>query len=110
MSSHWSPFWSVEHGSWGLGGAFLPQSIQGMGDIFFPLKVRKDSPLEDVIHKKKNGGLEKGFKNGFVAKMVKNTKIWKNIEGDEWKQVKKLRKVISREEMVWCGRKCKWRK
>ena len=60
-----------------------------MGDIFFPLKVRKDSPLEDVIHKKKNGGLEMGFKKkkGFVAKMVKNTKIWKDIKGDEWKQV-----------------------
>ena len=42
-----------------------------------------------------------GLKNGFVAKMVKNTKIWKDIEGDEWKKTEKLRKVIFfREEIV----------
>ena len=49
-------------------------------------------------------------KNGFVAKMVKNTKIWKDFEGDERKQVRGLGKWFSREEMVWRGRKCKWMK
>ena len=31
------------------------------GMIFFPLKVRKDGPLEDAIEDAKNGGLEMGF-------------------------------------------------
>ena len=61
----------MEHGSWGLGGALLPHSIQGMGDIFFPLKVRKEGPLEDAIDnakKKKNEGLEMGFKKWVCSK------------------------------------------
>ena len=53
------------------------------GWYFFPLKVWKEGPLEDaIVNAKKNGGLEMGFKNGFLAKMVKNTKIWEDIEGD----------------------------
>ena len=56
----------------GLGGALLPHSIQGMGDIFFPLKVRKEGPLEDAIDnakkKKKNEGLEMGFKKWVCSK------------------------------------------
>ena len=69
----------MEHGSWGLGGALLPHSIQGMGDIFFPLKVRKEGPLEDAIDNAKKKKKMKVWrwvsKNGFVANMVKNTKI-----------------------------------
>ena len=34
------------------------------------------------------------FKNGFVKKVVKNTKVRKMIEEDEWKQVEKLGRVI----------------
>ena len=45
--------------------------------IFFPLKVRKNGPLEDAIvnAKKKMEVWRWVSKNGFVAKMVKNTKI-----------------------------------
>ena len=46
--------------------------------IFFPLKVRKNGPLEDAIVNAKKKKMELWrlvLKNGFVAKMVKNTKI-----------------------------------
>ena len=39
-----------------------------MGDIFFPLKVRKDGLLEDAIINAKNGGLEMGFKKWVCSK------------------------------------------
>ena len=45
--------------------------------IFFPIKSKKGWPI-GRCHcqcKKKNGGLEMGFKNEFVEKMVKDTKI-----------------------------------
>ena len=69
MSSPWSPFWSVEHGSWGLGGALLPHSIQGMDDIF-PIKSKKEWPIGRCYCqcKKKNGGLEMGFKKWVCSK------------------------------------------
>ena len=83
----------MEHGSWGLGGAFLPQSIQGMGDIFFPLKVRKDSPLEDVIHKKKNGGLEMGFKKMSLLqrwlRTQRSEKILREMDEIKYRSLKK---------------------
>ena len=95
MSPPWSPFWSAEHGSWGLGGALLPHSIQGMDDIF-PIKSKKEWPIGRCYCqcKKKMEVWRWVSKNGFVAKMVKNTKIWKDIERDEWKLVWKLREVV----------------
>ena len=44
--------------------------------------------MEDAIvnakkKKKKNGGLGMGFKRWICGKMVKNTKILKDVEGDE---------------------------
>ena len=44
--------------------------------IFFLIKNEKGRSIGRChCHAKKNGGLEMGFKNGFVVKMVKNTKI-----------------------------------
>ena len=44
--------------------------------IFFPLKVGKEGPLEDVIDNAKKMKVWRWIsKNGFVAKMAKNTKI-----------------------------------
>ena len=70
-----------------------------MGDIFFPLKVRKDGLLEDaIINAKKIGGLETGFK-----KMVCS----KNGQEHKESKLRNLGKWFSREEMVKWGRKCK---
>ena len=67
----------LECGAWVLGSWRGPSSFHSRdGWYCFPLKVRKEGPQEDaIVNAKKNGGLEMGFKNGFVVKMVKNTKI-----------------------------------
>ena len=95
-NSPWSPYWNKEHGSWGLEGAPFHHSIQGMDGIFFTWKVRKEGLLEDgdIINAKKKEVWKWVSQNGCVAKMANNTRIWKNIEGDEWREVEKLRKVF----------------
>ena len=68
----------LECGAWVLGSWRGPSSSFHSRDGWycFPLKVRKEGPQEDaIVNAKKNGGLEMGFKNGFVVKKVKNTKI-----------------------------------
>ena len=48
--------------------------------------MRKEGPLEDAIDNAKKikiGGLGMGFKRWICGKMVKNTKILKDVEGDE---------------------------
>ena len=114
MSSPWSLF--LECGAWVLGSWRSPSSSFHSRDgwYFFPIKSKKGRPIGrchwQCKKKKKMKVWRWVSKNGFVAKMVKNTKIWKDFEGDERKQVRGLGKWFSREEMVWRGRKCKWMK
>ena len=57
-----------------------------MGDIFFPLKVRKDGLLEDaIINAKKIGGLETGFKKMVCSKSGQEHKdgAWESEEAWE---------------------------
>ena len=50
--------------------------------ILFPIKSERRWCLGRCHYQcKKNESLEMGFKNGFVTKVVKNTKIWKNDWG-----------------------------
>ena len=80
----------LECGAWVLGSWRRPSSLSHSRDgwYFVPLIVRKCGPLEDAIDNAKRIEVWRWVsKNGFVAKMVKNIKIWKDIEGDEWKQV-----------------------
>ena len=67
----------MEHGSWGLEAAPLHHSIQEMGGIFFPLKVRKEGLLEDdnIVNAKKKEVWKWVSQNGCVARMAKNTRI-----------------------------------
>ena len=68
----------LKNGGWVLGSWRNPSSSFHSRDgwYFFPLKVRKDGPLEDaIVNARKSEGLGMGFKNGFMAKLVKNTKI-----------------------------------
>ena len=62
----------MEHGSWGLEAAPLHHSIQEMGGIFFPLKVRKEGLLEDdnIVNAKKKEVWKWVSQNGCVAKMA----------------------------------------
>ena len=114
MSSPWSLF--LECGAWVLGSWRSPSSSFHSRDgwYFFPIKSKKGRPIGrchwQCKKKKKMKVWRWVSKNGFVAKMVKNTKIWKDFEGDERKQVRGPGKWFSREEMVWRGRKCKWMK
>ena len=64
--------------------------------VFFSWKVRKEGLLEDddIINAKKKEVWNWVSQNGCVAKMANNIRIWKNIEGDEWREVEKLRKVF----------------
>ena len=75
-----------------------------MGGIFFPLKVRKEGLLEDdnIVNAKKKEVWKWVSQNGCVARMAKNTRIWKDIEGDEWSKVEKFRKVYFLENK-WCS-------
>ena len=75
-----------------------------MGGNFFPLKVRKEGLLEDdaIGNAKKKKVWKWVSQNGYVAKMAKNTRIWKDIEGDEWRKVEKFQKVIFLEKK-WCS-------
>ena len=64
--------------------------------IFFPWKVRKDGLLEDetIVNAKKKEVWKWVSQNGYEAKMAKNTRIWKDIEEDQWRKVEKPRKMI----------------
>ena len=67
--------WSMGLGSW-RSPSFSFHSSDGW--YFFLLKVRKEGPLEDAIVNAKKMKIWRWVsKNGFVAKMVKNTNIWK---------------------------------
>ena len=89
-----------------MGSWRSPSSSFHLGDgwYFFPLKVRKEGLLEDdaIGNAKKKKVWKWVSQNGCVAKMTKNTRIWKAIEGDEWRKVEKLRKVIFLEKK-WCS-------
>ena len=95
----------LEWGAWVLGSWRSPSSSFHSRDgwYFFPWKVRKEGLLEDetIVNAKKKEVWKWVSQNGYEAKMAKNTRIWKDIEGDEWTKVKKVRKVFFLEKK-WC--------
>ena len=103
----------LECGAWVLGSWRSPSSSFHSRDgcYFFPLKVRKDGPLEDAIENAKNGGLEIGFKKMGLLQRWSRTQRSEEIlrEMNEIK-FRSLGKWFSMEEMVRWWRKCKWKK
>ena len=76
------PFFIIPFKRWVIFFLIKNEKGRSIGDpfkrwvIFFLIKNEKGRSIGRChCHAKKNGGLEMGFKNGFVAKMVKNTKI-----------------------------------
>ena len=56
--------------------------------LFLPIESKERWSLRRCHWKCKKWRLGDRFQeNGFVAKVVKNTKIWRDIEGNEWNQV-----------------------
>ena len=88
----------LECGAWVLGSWRSPSSSFHSRDgwYFFPWKVRKDGLLEDetIVNAKKKEVWKWVSQNGYEAKMAKNTRIWKDIEEDQWRKVEKPRKMI----------------
>ena len=88
----------LEWGAWVLGSWSSPSSSFHSRDgwYFFPWKVRKEGLLEDgdIINAKKKEVWKWVSQNGYEAKMAKNTRIWKDIEEDQWRKVEKPRKMI----------------
>ena len=106
-----------EYGAWVLGSWRSPSSScqSNVGSYFLPWKVRKKDLVEeeDILMQRKMGLKMGSTKNGCVAKVLKNTKIKRNIEGDGWRKVEKFINVVFfffKEEMVRWRRKIKWKK
>ena len=82
----------VLFGVWSMGFRILKEPLflipfQGMDDISSHWNKEKIAPYK-MPWKCKKWRFGDGFQeNEFVAKVVKNTKIWKDIEGNGWNQV-----------------------
>ena len=87
-----------ECGAWVLGSWRSPSSSFHSSDgwYFFPWKVRTEGLLEeDATIVQRKGKFGKWVsQNGCVARMAKNTRIWKDVEGNVWREVEKFRKVF----------------
>ena len=83
----------LECGAWVLGSWRIPSSSFHSSDgwYFFPWKVRKEGLF--IVQRKGKFG-KWVSQNGCVARMAKNTRIWKDVEGNVWREVEKFRKVF----------------
>ena len=83
--------------------------------ILFPTKSEERWSLERLHYqrkkKKKNGGLEMGFKKmGFKKKWLRTQRSEKMFREMNESKLGSLGRWFPREEMVKWGRKCKWKK
>ena len=71
--------------------------------VFFPMESKKRRLIGRGWHccVKKREVWKWVSQNGYVGKMAKSTRIWKNIEGDGWREVEKFRKVFFFLEKKW---------
>ena len=91
----------VQVGIWSMGLRVLKEPLPIIPFkwwvIFLAMRSKKRGSIGRTRHvgTKKMEVLKIGFtKNGCIAKVVKNTRILNDINGDEWRKVEKLRKVF----------------
>ena len=87
-----------QYGAWVLGSWRSPSLSchSNIGSYFLPWEVRKEDLLEEeAILMQREWVLENGFHQKWVHdEMLKNTRIWRDIYGDGWGKLEKLRKVF----------------
>ena len=97
----------VHVGMWSMGLRVLKEPLLTIPFkwwmIFLSMKSKKREPIGGGWHfSAKKRGVWKWFSQKWVwRKMAKNTRIWKNIEGDERRKIEKLRKVTFLERKWW---------